>query len=144
IARPFPHTGAGQSTTFVVPALARRLHQARARGDATIPAGNLAVVRDFLHVDDVIEAYVALLRDGAPGAVYNVASGQPVRLADLLARLAAMMGVSVQPVTDPALLRTGDIPHLVGDASRLRTRTGWTPRRTLDHALAEVIGAQAD
>jgi GDP-4-dehydro-6-deoxy-D-mannose reductase len=144
IARPFPHIGAGQNPELVVPAFARRLLEARARGTPTIRVGNLSVVRDFLHVDDVIEAYVALLRDGSPGEIYNVASGEPVTLADLLARLAVMIGVTVRPETDPGLLRAADIPHLVGDGTRLRRRTGWTPTRTLDQALAEVIGAQAD
>jgi GDP-4-dehydro-6-deoxy-D-mannose reductase len=144
IARPFPHTGAGQNPELVVPAFARRLRKARATGRETIVTGNLEVVRDFLHVDDVIEAYVALLRDGAAGEVYNIASGTPVRLGDLLARLAALVGVTVRPVTDPALLRTADVPHLVGDGGKLRARTGWAPRRSLDEALAEVVGAQAD
>jgi len=144
IARPFPHVGAGQNPELVVSAFARRLRQARALGQDTIAVGNLNVVRDFLHVDDVVDAYLALVRDGVPGEAYNIASGTPVRLADLLARLAALVGVTVRPVTDPALLRTADVPHLVGDAGKLRARTGWAPRRSLDEALAEVVGAQAD
>ena len=144
IARPFPHTGAGQNPELVVAAVARRLRQARALGRDTIAVGNLNVVRDFLHVDDVVDAYLALLRDGASGEVYNIASGQGVRLTDVLARLASLVGVTVEPVTDPALLRRADIPHLVGNAAKLRARTGWTPRRSLDQALAEVVGAQAD
>jgi GDP-4-dehydro-6-deoxy-D-mannose reductase len=129
---------------LAVPAFAARLREARAGGRDRVPVGNLDVVRDFLHVDDVVEAYVALLRDGVAGEIYNVASGRPVRLADLFSRLAALIGVAATPVTDPSLLRTTDIPHLVGDAARLRRRTGWTPRLTLDQALVEVVGAQAD
>jgi GDP-4-dehydro-6-deoxy-D-mannose reductase len=144
IARPFPHTGAGQNPELVVPAFARRLREARKHGRGRIATGNIDVVRDFLHVDDVIEAYVALLRDGAPGEIYNIASGVPVRIRDLLTRLAGLVGVTVEPVVDPALLRTSDIPHLVGNPARLRERTGWAPRRSLDDALAEVVGAQAD
>jgi GDP-4-dehydro-6-deoxy-D-mannose reductase len=87
---------------------------------------------------------VQLLKKGETGGVYNVASGVPVSLAQVFERLAGVIEVSVQPVTDPALLRPNDIPHLVGDAAKLRARTGWTPRHTLDQALAEVVGAQAD
>jgi hypothetical protein len=54
------------------------------------------------------------------------------------------MGVAARPVTDPSLLRSNDIPHLVGDAGRLRARTGWMSHHTLDQALVEVVGAQAD
>jgi GDP-4-dehydro-6-deoxy-D-mannose reductase len=95
-------------------------------------------------VDDVLDGYLALLRDGVAGEAYNIASGRPVRLADLLTRLMVVAGVDVIPETDPALLRTQDIAHLVGDAGKLRSRTGWTPQRTLDQALAEVVGAPAD
>jgi GDP-4-dehydro-6-deoxy-D-mannose reductase len=144
IARPFPHLGAGMNPELAVPAFAARLRQARAEGRGTIAVGALDVVRDFLHVDDVLDGYLALLRDGVAGEAYNIASGRPVRLADLLTRLMAVAGVDVIPETDPALLRTQDIAHLVGDAGKLRSRTGWTPQRTLDQALAEVVGAPAD
>lgn len=144
VARPFPHTGAGQDARFVVPAFARRLLDARARAVDTVPVGNLAVVRDFLHVDDVVDAYVRLLRDGRAGEVYNVASGEAVAIADVFDRLARAVGVRARPVPDPTLVRPSDLPRLVGDAAKLRDHTGWRPRRTLDEVLAEVIGAQAN
>ena len=73
VARPFPHTGAGQSPDYVVPAFAERLRAARLSGAATVPTGNLAPVRDLLDVRDVVRAYRLLLEHGAPGEAYNVA-----------------------------------------------------------------------
>jgi GDP-4-dehydro-6-deoxy-D-mannose reductase len=143
VARPFPHTGAGQDDRFVVPAFARRLAAARRSGAGTIAVGNLEPVRDFLHVDDVIDAYVALIGRGRPGAVYNIASGQGVSVGGVLARLQAMLGSRIAPLSDPSLMRQADVPYLVGDATRLRNDTGWAPRRTLNDALAEVVRAQA-
>jgi GDP-4-dehydro-6-deoxy-D-mannose reductase len=143
IARPFPHTGAGQSDRAVVPAFARRLAEARARRARAIPVGNLDPVRDFLHVDDVIEAYVLLLERGEAGAAYNIAGGHGVSIAEVLDRLRRIIGSDVSAVPDPTLMRHADIPHLVGDATKLRERTGWTARRSLDDALAEVARAEA-
>jgi len=100
-------------------------------------------VRDFLHVDDVVDAYVTMLERGRPGTCYNVASGVGITIRTLFERLAALLGAAVRPVVDPALVRTSDIPHLVGDATRLRRDTGWEPRRTLDEALNEVARAEA-
>jgi GDP-4-dehydro-6-deoxy-D-mannose reductase len=142
-ARPFPHTGAGQTDRAVVPAFARRLVAARRDGAGTIPVGNLDAVRDFLHVDDVVDAYLALLEQGAPGSAYNIASGQGVSIGEVLERLGALVGCRITAVPDPSLMRQADIPHLVGDATRLRDRTGWAPRRALDDALAEVVRAEA-
>lgn len=143
IARPFPHTGAGQDERFVVPAFARRIRQARTDGSAEVAVGNLAPVRDVLHVDDVVDAYVSLLARGVPGRTYNVASGRGVTVGWLFERLRTILDAEVRAVVDPALVRPADIPHLVGAADRLREDTGWRPRRTLDEALDEVARAQA-
>jgi GDP-4-dehydro-6-deoxy-D-mannose reductase len=144
IARPFTHTGAGQDARFVVPAFAQRLKLARKIAAPVVKVGALDPVREFLHVEDVVEAYVRLVAQGVPGEVYNVASGEGIRLDALLGRLAELVGVRAIPEVDPALVRPGDIPHLVGDAGKLRRATGWAPRRTLDQTLREVVDAQAD
>lgn len=144
VARAFPHTGQGQDTRFVVPAFARRLAEARRAGRRTVRVGNLDLVRDILHVSDVVEAYARLLVGGEPGQAYNVASGYGITIREVLERLAAAAGVDALPETDPALRRSGDVPHLVGDARKLQAVTGWRPQVSLDDALAEVTRAQAN
>jgi len=144
VARPFPHTGAGQGPEYVVPAFAERLRAARASGAATVPTGNLAPVRDLLDVRDVVRAYRLLLEHGAPGEAYNVARGDGVSLADVFARLAALIGTPAVPAVDPSLVRSADIPHLVGDSTKLRRATGWAPTISLDRTLQELVDAQAD
>jgi GDP-4-dehydro-6-deoxy-D-mannose reductase len=143
VARPFPHTGAAQAGHFVVPAFAARLRAAKSSGDTRVSTGNLDPVRDFLDVRDVVEAYLALLATGVPGEIYNVARGEGVSLRELFARMAELVGVRAQPVSDPALVRGGDIPHLVGDVTKLRQTTGWSPTIALDQTLREVVDAQA-
>lgn len=144
IARAFAHTGRGQDERFVVPALARRLLIARRVGAPVIKVGNLDLIREFMHVSDVADAYCRLLTGGRSGEVYNVASGQGIVLGDLLERLMALVGYRVVTEADPELVRPADIPYLVGDAARLRAVTGWTPRTVLDDVLAEVVHAQAN
>src|SRR5207247_4339341 len=67
VARPFPHVGAGQAPTFWVAKRARVLLEAKRRGAPAVTVGDLSAVRDFLHVDDVVDAYVRLPEAGAPG-----------------------------------------------------------------------------
>ncbi|HET8623511.1 MAG TPA: NAD-dependent epimerase/dehydratase family protein [Gemmatimonadales bacterium] len=143
VARPFQHTGPGQTTRFVLPAFAERLRAARASGAGTVATGNLTPVRDFLDVRDVASAYQLLLERGIAGETYNVARGNGVPLAELFARLARIIGAKVEPVADPALARRTDIPHLVGDPARLRHTTGWTPVYTLDDMLRDIADAEA-
>ena len=144
VARPFPHTGAGQSPTYVVPAFARRLRDARATGARTVRTGNLAPVRDLLDVRDVVEAYCALLARGVAGESYNIARGKGIALAEVFARLAALTGTNAVPEPDPSLVRSADIPHLVGDSTKLRRATGWTPSISLEQLLRDLVDAQAD
>jgi GDP-4-dehydro-6-deoxy-D-mannose reductase len=144
VARPFPHTGAGQSSQYVVPAFAARLREARRSGARTVATGNLAPVRDLLDVRDVVAAYRLLLAHGAAGEPYNVARGSGTSLAEVFARLAALVGTAAAPEIDPALVRSADIPHLVGDSTKLRRATGWAPTISLQQTLQGLVDAEAD
>jgi GDP-4-dehydro-6-deoxy-D-mannose reductase len=142
IARAFPHTGPGQTTRYVVPAFVERLRAAKVSGDRMVPTGNLTPVRDLLDVRDVVAAYRMLLVQGAPGEAYNVARGEGVALSEIFQRLAAMLGVQAEPKPDPALHRAADIPHLVGDSTKLRRATGWAPNFSLEQTLRGLVDAE--
>jgi GDP-4-dehydro-6-deoxy-D-mannose reductase len=144
VARPFAHTGPGQDSRFVLPAFMARLREARRTGERRIPTGNLEPVRDLLDVRDVIEAYVLLLRAGEPGEIYNVARGEGASVGELFRMLAQLLEVSAEPTPDAALARGNDIPHLVGDSTKLRRATGWAPARTLQQTLQGLVDAEAD
>jgi len=144
VARPFPHTGPGQSTVYVLPALAARLREAKRAGSHVVTAGNLTAIRDFLDVRDVVRAYLRLLDQGVPGDDYNVASGVGHRLSDCFAALARLIGVDAHTEQDAALMRPGDIPVLIGDAAKLRQATGWSPEIPFERTLQDLVNAQAD
>lgn len=138
-ARAFNHVGPGQAPTFVVPALARRITDAARTGARSIPVGNLAARRDFTDVRDVVRAYRLLVERGEPGGVYNVCSGRPLAVADLVDRLVALAGCDVDLEPDAELMRPLDVPVLAGDASRLHEATGWEPKFDLDKTLGDVL-----
>ena len=146
IARSFNHTGPGQSTEFVIPALARRaVDVAEGRADA-ITAGNLDVARDFLDVRDVVRAYRLLVEGGAArsiagGTIVNVASGRATTIRAILETLCRLAGVAPPIRVDPNLVRAEDPPEIRGDATRLHELTGWTPERVLERTLADVLEA---
>lgn len=143
VLRCFNVVGPGQARTFALPAFARQLAEMRAgRREPRLAVGNLEAVRDFVHVDDAIAAFVMVLEAGAPGAVYNVASGVGSRLADVVARMVELSGLEVAVEVDPERLRPVDVPRLEGDASRLEA-LGWRRRRSLDDALRELLDEAA-
>jgi GDP-4-dehydro-6-deoxy-D-mannose reductase len=138
-ARPFNHTGPGQSGTFVVPALAEQIARAASTGADRLMVGNLDVRRDITDVRDVVRAYRLLLAGGAPGEVYNVCRGRSVAIREVAERLLALAGLDLPLVVDPARVRPADIPELRGDPTRLRAATGWEPRWELEATLGDVL-----
>jgi GDP-4-dehydro-6-deoxy-D-mannose reductase len=143
VARPFTHTGPGQQPRFALPGFVERLRAAKANGDPAVPTGNLDPVRDLLDVRDVVEAYVALLERGVPGEAYNIARGEGRSLAELFGILADLVGVRAEPRPDPRFSRSRDLPHLVGDSTKLRRATDWAPRLSLDQTLRGLVDAEA-
>ncbi len=141
VTRAFNHIGPGQSDRFAVAAFAQRLAQI-AHGEGTVlQVGNLTPERDFLDVRDVVRAYVELALHGASGELYNVCSGVPTRISDLLRTLVTVARVAVEIREDPALLRPADVPVLYGDNRKLKDATGWEPRYSLAASLRDVYRA---
>lgn len=94
-----------------------------------------ACVRDFLHVDDAADAVAAILQSSVTGPV-NVASGAPTRLGILAEALARRLGrADLLQIGDEA----GEFPVLVASVERLRRETGWTPRLSLEDAVADTV-----
>ena len=143
VARPFPHTGPGQAARFVVPGFIERIRLAKKTGAPVVNTGNLEPVRDLLDVRDVVEAYIALLERGSGGEIYNVASGEGIRMEDLFYLVASLAKYRVLPERDASLARASDIPHLVGNSEKLRAATGWSPRFPLEQTLQSMLDAEA-
>jgi GDP-4-dehydro-6-deoxy-D-mannose reductase len=133
--RSFNHCGPGHAPIFLLPALVQRVLAAKQTGAATLPIGNTDSVRDYLHVSDVIAAYLALVDRGQPGESYNVCSGTGVTAGEVAALVIARAQVELRVEQDPVLLRPADVPMLVGNNHKIRAHTGWAPTRT----LADII-----
>lgn len=138
--RPFNHSGPGQSERFVLSGFARQVVEAEAgRVEPSILVGNLDAQRDFLDVRDVVRAYRLALEFGATGAVYNIASGTPRRIGDLLDELLKMARCPLTVRADPARMRPSDVPVIYGDASRFRAVSGWRPAMPIGQTLADTL-----
>ena len=95
-------------------------------------------IRDFLCVEDAADALVALLDSNVEGPV-NIASGQPVSVADVIQEIAnqlerpnlVQLGARPAPETEP--------PLLSADIARLRDEVEWSPRYDLATGIAETI-----
>ena len=140
MARPFGHTGPGQTPRFVVPSFAQQVAAIEAgRAEPVLRVGNLDVTRDLSDVSDIVAGYLALLERGVRGRAYNLCRGEGANLRDVVAALAGMARVEVRIEVDPARLRPADTPWLVGDPARIAHDTGWRVERPLEGTLRDVL-----
>ncbi len=139
VARPFNHVGPGQSDGFLVSAVAKRIAKAERDGAFVVSIGNLAGIRDFSNVRDVVSAYRALAVDGVPGRTYNVGSGVGTATAEIVRQLLALAKIPLELVLDPALARPSDTPVLVADVTLLKADTGWSPSFGVSEALEATL-----
>lgn len=138
--RLFNHTGPRRPSNFVASSFARQLAEIeRGLRPPRISVGDLGVTRDFTDVRDVAKAYELAAAHAAGGEVYNVCSGRPTRIRELLDTLLSFSAVAVDVTIDPALDRPVDIPVLVGNPHPFRAATGWESEFPLDRTLRDLL-----
>jgi nucleoside-diphosphate-sugar epimerase len=95
-------------------------------------------IRDFLYVQDVADAFVALLDSNVAGTV-NIASGKPIAIKEVVYQIAEQIGrldliqLGVIPVA------AKEPPLLVADIGRLSNQVGWLPKYSLNAGLEQTI-----
>ncbi|MFM1918576.1 MAG: hypothetical protein RLZZ303_210 [Candidatus Hydrogenedentota bacterium] len=138
--RPFNHSGAGQTSQFVLSSFARQVARIEAgKSDPVLQVGNLDARRDFSHVADVMAAYEMLALHGVPGEAYNVCSGDVVRVGDALEMLLARSAAAIRVETDPARMRPVEVAEIRGSNEKLR-QLGWAPDKAFGDILDDLLG----
>lgn len=122
--------------SHVIPALMRKFHEAKTTGAAEVVVwGTGTPRREFLHVDDLAEACVHLLRHYDDEEIVNVGVGEDVTIAELAALVGEVVGFTGRIVQDAAM--PDGTPRKLLDVSRLKG-LGWQPRVALRDGLAET------
>ncbi len=113
-------------TSHVLPTLIRKFHEAKAQGDREVVIwGTGTPRREFLHVDDVAEAAVFLMRNYSEEQFINVGSGEDLTIRELAELIAQVVGYTGAIVTDTS--KPDGTPRKLMDVSRLNA-LGWRPR----------------
>jgi len=136
--RPFNHTGPGQDSLMVAPNFAMQIAAIEAgQQEPLMSVGNLESRRDFLHVKDVVEAYLSLLEPKVPAGAYNICSGTGVSMKEILDILLSLSPANPKIEVSPRFFRPTDMA--VGSYEKLNRACGWKPRIPLEKTLEEVL-----
>ena len=129
-------------TSHVLPALIAKAEQARRSGADTIPVwGSGRALREFLHVDDLADACVFLIRNYSAPEPINIGSGEELSIAELARLIIEIAGLQANPVFDPSI--PDGTPRKLLDSSRLGA-LGWRPTIGLSEGIRQTYAAYRD
>ena len=124
------------SNSHVLPALLRKVHEAKQRGDASVPVwGTGTPRREFLHVDDLASACRFLLENYDSPEIVNVGCGEDVSIRDLAEMVREVVGYEGGLAFDPT--QPDGTPRKLLDVSRLK-QLGWAPQIPLRAGLQQT------
>ena len=133
IANPFgPYQIAWKGQGFIAAAIARALS-----GQQIEIWGDGSVTRDFIFIDDVIDAFEAAARDTSDHRVFNIGTGEGRRLDDVLALIERILDVKMNIKRLPS--RSLDTPISVLAIDRAREVLNWSPKTPFETGLARTI-----
>lgn len=145
IARPFNHVGPDQGPGFLVPDLYEQLVKASADSTDEILVGNLATKRDYTDVRDIAKAYLELVSSKSLNHdTYNICSGKSISGLDVLNILKDSMNLTdIDVKIDQSKVRPTDAMDIIGDNSRIKGDTGWSPQSSADQAIRDFVSSKS-
>ena len=123
-------------TSHVLPALIRKFHEAKESGADSVEIwGSGKPRREFLHVDDLADACVFLMKNYGSPDIINVGWGKDISVGELAQLISGVVGFQGRIEFDPG--KPDGTPRKLLDTSRL-TALGWQPKITLEAGIAST------
>jgi GDP-L-fucose synthase len=128
-----PNDNYDLANSHVLPALIRKAHEAKLRGDAEyVVWGSGTPRREFLYVDDLADACVHLMERGWDGELVNIGTGEDVTIRELAETVMRVVGFEGRIVFDAS--KPDGTPRKLLDVSRLAA-LGWRARTALEEGI---------
>ena len=139
--RSFNHIGPGQKDKFVIPSFAHQLVEIKKgiKTENKLITGNIEIIRDFLDVRDVVNAYLTLLNNGKKGEVYNICSGYGISLREIIKKMCILLDINVEIILDQKLVRPNDNMIIIGCNDKISKECKWKPKYNIDDSLMAIL-----
>jgi len=140
VIRAFNHAGPRQSEGFVVADWARQIAAIDAgQQEPEITTGNVAVVKDFSDVRDIVRGYRQAAEKGRPGELYQLCSGESISVLKIFEGLVALTSLQIGRREIASKKRSNDIPAMRGSHRKAADHFGYHVRYSLDKTLADTL-----
>ncbi|MDQ3047906.1 MAG: GDP-mannose 4,6-dehydratase [Bacteroidota bacterium] len=139
--RSFNHIGTHQKDIFVIPSFAKQLIALKNNNEdlKELITGDTSVIRDFVDVRDVVEAYYLLFKKGKKGEIYNICTGTGTSLDQVISTMAQTLNIRIHQKTDPTRVRPNDNKVIIGSNKKIREDTGWSIQIPLEKSLKDIL-----
>jgi len=140
ILRPFNHIGPGQAEDFVMPTIAKQVAEIeKGKRPPLIELGNIEAKREFMNVQDIIDAYTLAIKKCKPGEIYNISSNNGYTVAEAIEIFKKSSKKEFEIKVDPSRVRKDDIPVLIGNGSKFSDLTGWQPKIKFKKTIEDLL-----
>ncbi len=138
--RAFNHEGPRRGHVFVTSNFAKQIAEIEAGlKPPTLDVGNLAAVRDWTDVRDMVKAYWLSVQHCTPGEDYVIASGRGRSVRDMLDLLLSFSSVKIEVRVDPLRLRPSDVETLLGNPTKFKKASGWEPEYSFEQTMRDLL-----
>ncbi len=135
ISRPFNIYGPLQPLHFFIPHMIYQL-----RTQEKIHAHAMTSTRDYVYVDDVADALIAIMQSGKAGGCYNIGTGICFSCSEVIELLQQLLGTN-KPIYCQETLEA--IPHAQANRDKISNEIGWHPKHSLQEGLLECLSTTA-
>lgn len=139
IVRMFNLLGPGQPEDLACSNFARQIAMAELHGDTELSTGNLDTQRDFVDVRDAVRAFALVAEKGVAGQIYNVCSGNAVKIRKCLEEMISMSHQQIKVRVEAGRIQANDVPVQIGNAEKIRIAMGWHPQISLQQSLSDLL-----
>ncbi len=139
ITRGFNHSGPRRGLQFVTSVISRQAARCLMEGKRSITIGNPDSIRDFTHVDDMIQGYLLAVEKGRHREPYNLGHGKGITIRNLVRLAANIAGVKAEVEIDKSRFRQAEVDVLICDYSKAMEHLGYRPRIPLTAIMEESI-----
>jgi nucleoside-diphosphate-sugar epimerase len=133
IIRPFNIYGPGQKPHFLIPEIV-----AQVMANKPIQLKDLTPCRDYLYLDDLIEALILTIDLGEGLHLYNIGYGNSLSVGEIVDVIQSVAGTSL-PVVSENTSRRNEIPDVYADISKAAHELHWRPRHSFEEGIRNMI-----